>query len=171
MLRSVEQGGLALPNREFQRAFGDISVGDMAMSPKLHKQWSHGSKISPASPASGQRATLRMRHLSVCSKKWGSRAKDDCGATPFVPTCPRRRVTPSSLPGCETRIRNCNRGNLSFWSRIQIGRRTPMKAEDIAHIYRDGRRYDRSFEPPYMPFWLDLAHQLDGPIRSLPRCG
>lgn len=45
-----------------------------------------------------------------------------------------------------------------------------MKAEDIAHIYRDGRHYDRLFDPPYMPFWLDLAHQLGGPILEL-GCG
>jgi SAM-dependent methyltransferase len=45
-----------------------------------------------------------------------------------------------------------------------------VKAEDIDHIYRDGRHYDRLFGPPHLPFWLELAHQLGGPILEL-GCG
>ena len=45
-----------------------------------------------------------------------------------------------------------------------------MKVEDIDHIYRDGRHYDRLFGQPYMPFWLDLARRAGGPILEL-GCG
>ncbi len=45
-----------------------------------------------------------------------------------------------------------------------------MKAEDIDHIYRDGRHYDRLFGPPHLPFWLDLARQAGGPLLEL-GCG
>ena len=45
-----------------------------------------------------------------------------------------------------------------------------MKADDIDHIYRDGRHYDRLFGPPPLPFWLDLARQAGGPLLEL-GCG
>ncbi len=45
-----------------------------------------------------------------------------------------------------------------------------MKADDIDHIYRDGRHYDRLFGPPYVPFWLELARRFGGPILEL-GCG
>lgn len=35
-----------------------------------------------------------------------------------------------------------------------------MKANDIDHIYRDGRHYDRLYSLAYMPFQPDLARHL-----------
>lgn len=45
-----------------------------------------------------------------------------------------------------------------------------MKSDDIDHIYRDGRHYDRLFEEPNMTFWLDLIGKYGGPVLEL-GCG
>lgn len=45
-----------------------------------------------------------------------------------------------------------------------------MKGNDIDHIYRDGRHYDRLFGSPDMPFWLELSRQVGSSILEL-GCG
>lgn len=45
-----------------------------------------------------------------------------------------------------------------------------MNIEDIDHIYRDGRHYDRLFGDPNMPFWIDIVGACGAPVLEL-GCG
>ncbi|EDY82165.1 hypothetical protein VDG1235_1785 [Verrucomicrobiia bacterium DG1235] len=45
-----------------------------------------------------------------------------------------------------------------------------MNIEDIDHIYRDGRQYDRLFGEPNMPFWIDIIGACCAPVLEL-GCG
>jgi len=45
-----------------------------------------------------------------------------------------------------------------------------MSPDEICEIYRDGRHYDRLFGVPDVPFWLEVAGKVGGPILEL-GCG
>lgn len=45
-----------------------------------------------------------------------------------------------------------------------------MRADDIEHIYRDGRHYDRLFGEPCISFWMEIAERAGGSILEL-GCG
>jgi len=45
-----------------------------------------------------------------------------------------------------------------------------MTIEDIDHIYRDGRHYDRLFGEPNIPFWIDIISACGAPVLEL-GCG